>query len=143
MREDIRNPHPRLTTGVRRLLLFTLLSVTICAVVNPGNFGTIDTVRRLQVARWIRLGEPPVSPQDTGFGIVGRDGVRHPWYGIGQSLLLIPCDAIVSAAMKPVLDRYALDDGKRQQITVLLLAFLMQSLVTLGSLVLAYEVLIL
>ena len=142
MSEDIRKPHQRLT-GVRRALLFALLSLTVCAVVNPGNFGTIDTVRRLQVARWIRLGEPPVSSQDTGFGIIGRGGVRHAWYGIGQSLLLIPCDALVSAAVMPVLDHYGLNAEKRQQIAVLVIAFLMQSFVTTGSLVLAYELLIL
>jgi hypothetical protein len=133
----------RLSTGRRRLLLFVLLSVTVCAVLNPGNFGTIDTLRRLQVARWIRLGEPPVSPEDTRFGIAGRGGVRHPWYGIGQSLLLIPFDAIVGATVVPALDRFGLEAGKQRQVAVLLIAFLMQSFVTACSLAVAYEVLIL
>src|SRR5580658_2978457 len=90
--------------GERRLLLFALLSLVVCALVNPGNFGTVDTVKRLQVERWIRLGEPPVSPADTsGFGVIGRNAVRHAWYGMGQSLLLIPFDALVSATAVPIL----------------------------------------
>jgi hypothetical protein len=115
----------------------------VCALVNAGNFGTIDTARRLQVARWIRLGEPPVSAADAagGFGITGRDGERHAWYGIGQSLLLLPIDAVVSATVVPTLSRFGLDPVRREQIVELVIAFVMQWLVTSCSLVLAYKIL--
>ena len=69
----------RLSAGMRRLLIFALLSLVVCALINPGNFGTIDTTRRLQVERWIRLGEPEVRQTDSGFGVTGRDGKRHAW----------------------------------------------------------------
>ena len=51
--------------------LSILLALVVCAIVNPGNFGTIDTARRLQVERWIRLGQPPVrrADIDSGFGV--------------------------------------------------------------------------
>ena len=126
-----------------RLLPFALLSIIVCALVNPGNFGTIDTTRRLQVARWIRLGEPPVRSADVEFGLLGKQGTREAWFGIGQSLVLVPFDAGVSATVFPVLNRLGFDSAKREQIVDLLIAFLMQSLITTGLLALAYEVLVL
>ena len=132
----------RLSAGMRRLLIFALLSLVVCALVNPGNFGTIDTTRRLQVERWIRLGEPEVRQTDSGFGVTGRDGKRHAWYGIGQSLLLAPFDAAVSTTLVPDLARFGLDSVKQQQVAELLIAFLMQSFVTACSLTLAYEILL-
>jgi hypothetical protein len=85
---------------VRRIpVLLVFLTVVVCALVNAGNFGVIDTARRLQVARWMRLGEPPVTPEDAriGFGLPGRNGVVHAWYGMGQSLLLLPIDAVAES----------------------------------------------
>jgi hypothetical protein len=126
-----------------KLLPLALLSLVVCALVNPGNFGASDTAKRLQVERWIRLGEPPVSRTDTsGFGVIGRNGVRHAWYGIGQSLLLLPFDAVVSATAIPVLGRLGWDAGKQQQAAELLIAFLMQFFLTTFSLALAYAVLL-
>jgi hypothetical protein len=59
---------------------FILLAVVVCALLNAGNFGTIDTERRWQVARSIRLGEPMVTSDDLrqGFGIPGRNGCVTP-----------------------------------------------------------------
>ena len=128
--------------GARLQLLFVLLSIVVCALVNPGNFGTIDTVRRLQVARWIRLGQPPVRPDDAGAGLVGRNGILHPPYGIGQSLLLIPFDALVSATVTPELRRFGLEPARQEQIVQLAIAFLMQTFLTACMLVLANAVLI-
>jgi hypothetical protein len=120
-------------------VLLCLLAVVVCAVVNPGNFGTIDTPRRLQAERWIRLGEPPVRPIDraSGFGIAGRQGVVHAWYGIGQSLVLAPFDMLVSAAAGPGLRRLGLDAEKQRQVSELLIAFLMQASLTAALLLLA------
>jgi hypothetical protein len=123
-------------------LLFVLLSLLVCALVNAGNFGTIDTSRRLQVARWIRLGEPSVSAADTGFGLTGRYGVRYAWFGIGQSLVLLPFDALVGAGVSPHLGRFGLNAEKQRQVAELLIAFLMQSFVTACLLVLAHKVLL-
>jgi hypothetical protein len=128
--------------GARLQLLFVLLSLVVGALVNPGNFGTIDTVRRLQVARWIRLGQPPVRPDDAGAGLVGRKGILHPPYGIGQSLLLIPFDALVSATLTPELRRIGLEPERQEQIVELTIAFLMQTFLTACLLALAHAVLI-
>lgn len=126
---------------MRLRLLFVLLSLWTGALVNPGNLGSVDTVRRLQVARWIRLGQPPVRPDDPGGGPVGRNGVRHPPYGIGQSLVLLPFDAFASASIGPQLRRFALDPTRQGQVIELAVAFLMQSFLTACMLMLAYEVL--
>jgi hypothetical protein len=126
---------------IRRLLLFVLLAAMTAAIVNPGNFGSIDTQRRLQVARWIRLGEPPVRPGDRTFGLMNRWGARQAWYGIGQSLVLAPFDWMASAAVAAVARRFGLDAVKREQLVELLIAFLMQSLLTACSLALAHQVL--
>lgn len=129
---------PRIT------LLFVALAIVVCALVNPGNFGTIDTERRLQVARSIRLGEPMVTAEEAreGFGIPGRDGTLQAWFGIGQSLVLLPIDALVEATLSPLLRHSGLDDTRRKQIAELLIAFLMQSLLTACVLILAYQLLL-
>jgi hypothetical protein len=119
-----------------------LLSLVVCALINPGNFGTVDTTRRLQVARWIRSGEPPVSPADPDFGITGKNGTRHAYTGIGQSLVLLPFDALVSAAVAPQLSRFGLDASRQAQVVELCVAFLMQSFLTACALLLAYELLL-
>jgi len=119
--------------------LSILLAVVVCAIVNPGNFGTIDTTRRLQAERWIRLGEPPVrrGDIDARFGLVGRHGVVHPWYGVGQSLVLLPFDLLVGTAAAPALERAGLDGEKQRQVRELLIAFLMQAVLTSALLLLA------
>jgi len=118
------------------LLRFSLLSVVVCAIVNPGNFGTIDTVLRLQVSRWIRTGEPAVA---TGGGIAGRNAMRAPGYGIGQSLVLLPFDGVASAVLSPVLAKEGLGAEKQRQAIEAATAFLMQSFLTAGVLALAFQ----
>jgi hypothetical protein len=111
------------------------LAVVLCAAVNPGNFGTVDTELRLQTERWIRLGEPPVSPEwgHAGSGLIGRNGVLHPWYGIGQSLVMLPFDIVAQSAVAP----FVQDEARRRQVVVLLIAFLMQSVLTAAVVLLA------
>jgi len=126
---------------MRLRCLFILLALWTCALVNPGNLGTVDTTRRLQVARWIRLGEPPVRADDPAAGPVGRNGVRYLPTGIGQSLVLAPFDAVASGTIGPFLGRFGLDAARRAQVIELAVAFLMQWFLTAGLLMLAYEVL--
>jgi hypothetical protein len=131
-------------SGSRITLLFILLALVVCALLNPGNFGSIDTARRWQVARSIRLGEPMVTSRDAlqGFGIPGRNGERQAWYGVGQSLLLLPIDALVDASVAPLLRRFGLDPIRQKQVAELIIAFLMQSFLTACVLVLSRHVLL-
>jgi 4-amino-4-deoxy-L-arabinose transferase-like glycosyltransferase len=126
----------------RSNLLVILLAATVCALVNPGNFGTIDTARRWQSARWIRLGEPAVTAEDarSGFGLPGRNGALHPWYGVGQSLVILPLDALVDATVAPALRRAGFDPVRQRQGAELTIAFLMQFVLTACVLLLARRV---
>jgi len=127
---------------MRLHFFFVILALWTCALVNPGNLGTVDTTRRLQVARWVRLAESPVRADDPAAGPIGRNGVRYLPTGIGQSLVLVPFDAVASAAIGPWLERFNLDATRRAQVIELAVAFLMQSFLTACLLILAYEVLL-
>jgi hypothetical protein len=130
--------------SARITLLLILVAVVVSALLNPGNFGTIDTARRWQVARSIRLGEPAVTADDAreGFGIPGKNGEPQAWYGVGQSLLLLPIDAVLDATVSPLLRRSGLEPTRQKQVTELALAFLMQSFLTACVLLLSRRVLL-
>src|SRR5262249_34322211 len=60
-----------------------------------GDLGSADTVRRLQTTHSFWTSEPAVLPQDyPEFGVHGRGGKLYAWYGIGQSLLMLPADIV-------------------------------------------------
>ena len=79
-----------------------LLGFIVCVLIIPGsNLPVSDYPRRLGVAHWLWTGAPPltgihVDDQAKLGGVPGRGGVRHPWFGIGQSLLLLPADFAVT-----------------------------------------------
>ena len=116
-------------------IAFPLLAGAVAALVNPGNFGTIDTEVRLRVARWIRLGEPLNAAE---FGVPGRNGMLYPHFGIGQSLVLLPLDALADHTVTPLLKRAGLSAEKQQQGAEVLTSFLMQWMLASGALILAY-----
>jgi hypothetical protein len=62
-------------------------------VVQSGELGTADTMHRLQTTHWLWTAEPQVFPNEyPEFGLHGRGGRLYSWYGIGQSLLMLPAD---------------------------------------------------
>ena len=80
----------RLRDPLFLLLLFTAL---LAFVIQSGELGTSDTTHRLQSAHALWTSEPPVFPNEyPEFGLHGRDGKLQSWYGIGQSLLMLPAD---------------------------------------------------
>ena len=79
----------------RRWLYLGVLFIGVA--VQPGNLGSVDTSRRLQVTHSLWTSAPPVARNDAeAFGIRGRRGIQEAWYGIGQSLLMLPADIVVS-----------------------------------------------
>jgi hypothetical protein len=63
--------------------------------VQSGELGTADTQHRLQATHALWTSEPPVFPNEyPEFGVHGRAGKLQSWYGIGQSLLMIPPDIV-------------------------------------------------
>ncbi len=79
------------------VFLLALTAGLIAFVVQSGELGTADTQHREQSAHSFWTSEPPVFPNEyPEFGVHGRDGKLQSWYGIGQSLLMLPADVIGS-----------------------------------------------
>jgi hypothetical protein len=75
------------------LLIFAAGLLAFAA--QPGELGTADTMHRLQTTHWLWTSQPQVFPNEyPEFGLHGRDGRIYSWYGIGQSLLMLPADLI-------------------------------------------------
>jgi hypothetical protein len=77
------------------LFLLCVVAALLACVVQPGEVGSSDTQHRLQTTHWIWTSEPQVFPTEyPEFGIHGREGRLYSWYGIGQSLLMLPSDMV-------------------------------------------------
>jgi hypothetical protein len=77
------------------LFLLCLAAGLLAFVVQSGELGTADTMHRLQTTHWLWTSEPQVFPNDyPEFGLRGRGGQLYAWYGIGQSLLMLPADLV-------------------------------------------------
>jgi hypothetical protein len=81
------------------LSLLLVVTALFTFLIQSGELGTSDTTHRLQVTHSLWTGEPQVFPNEyPEFGLHGRGGRLYAWYGIGQSLLMLPADLVGSAA---------------------------------------------
>jgi hypothetical protein len=92
-------PHPgtfRFRIWLRDPLFLLCLTAGLLAfVVQSGELGTSDTTHRLQTTHWLWTSQPQVFPNEyPEFGLHGRGGRLYSWYGIGQSLLMLPADLL-------------------------------------------------
>jgi hypothetical protein len=89
---------PRFSRCLRDPLFLLCLTAGLLAfVVQSGELGTADTMHRLQTAHWLWTSQPQVFPNEyPEFGLHGRGGQIYSWYGIGQSLLMLPGDLAAS-----------------------------------------------
>ncbi|MGA8198592.1 MAG: hypothetical protein WB814_00920, partial [Candidatus Sulfotelmatobacter sp.] len=77
------------------LVMLCLAAGLLAFVVQSGELGTADTMHRLQATHWLWTSEPQVFPNEyPEFGLHGRGGQLYGWYGIGQSLLMLPADLV-------------------------------------------------
>jgi hypothetical protein len=77
------------------LFLLCLTAGLLAFVVQSGELETSDTTHRLQTTHWLWTSEPQVPEADyPEFGLHGRGGRLYSWYGIGQSLLMLPADVL-------------------------------------------------
>ena len=75
--------------------LLCLTAGLLAFVVQSGELGTADTMHRLQTTHWLWTSQPQVFPNEyPEFGLRGRAGKIYSWYGIGQSLLMLPADIV-------------------------------------------------
>lgn len=73
--------------------LLCVVAGLLAFAVQSGELGTADTMHRLQTTHWLWTSQPQVFPNEyPEFGLPGRDGKIYSWYGIGQSLLMLPAD---------------------------------------------------
>jgi hypothetical protein len=92
--------HPIVNSLSRRwlsdpLFLLCLVAGILAFVVQSGELGTADTMHRLQTTHWLWTSEPQVFPNEyPEFGLHGRGGQLYSWYGIGQSLIMLPADLV-------------------------------------------------
>ncbi len=79
------------------VILLCLTAGLLAFVVQSGELGTADTMHRLQTAHWLWTSQPQVFPNEyPEFGLTGRGGRIVSWYGIGQSLLMLPVDVVAT-----------------------------------------------
>ena len=77
------------------LFLLCLTAGLLAFVVQSGELGSADTTHRLQTTHWLWTSQPQVFPNEyPEFGLHGRGGRIYSWYGIGQSLLMLPADLV-------------------------------------------------
>jgi hypothetical protein len=102
------------------LFLLALIAGLLAFAVQSGELGTADTMHRLQTAHSFWTGEPQVFPNEfPEFGVHGKGGVLQSWYGIGQSLLLLPFDIVGAYIEKlPIFDAYNGNDPSVRDIIV-------------------------
>src|ERR1700744_691716 len=83
----------------RPLFLLLLITGLFTFLIQSGELGTSDTMHRLQVTHSLWTGQPQVFPDEyPEFGLHGRGGRLYAWYGVGQSLLMLPADLLGTAA---------------------------------------------
>jgi hypothetical protein len=83
------------------LILLCVVAGLGALIVQSGELGTSDTTHRLQTTHSFWTSEPAVFPDEyPEFGVHGRDGKLYAWYGIGQSLLMLPADIVGTYTQK-------------------------------------------
>jgi hypothetical protein len=77
------------------LVLLAIAAGLIAFVAQSGEVGSADTQHRLQSTHALWTSQPPVLPNEyPEFGVHGRGGKLQSWYGIGQSLIMLPQDIL-------------------------------------------------
>jgi len=122
-----------------------LLALSACLgafVAQSGELGSSDTTHRLQSTHSFWTAEPPVFPKEyPEFGVHGRGGKLQSWYGIGQSLLMLPSDIIGTWIEKiPVFDNY---DGTDPSVRNIFVTYTTNVLINLLTALVCFRFLIL
>lgn len=119
------------------VFLLALFAALLAFVVQSGEIGTADTMHRLQSAHAFWTAEPPVFPNEyPEFGIHGRNGTLQSWYGIGQSLLMLPADIVGTGIAHLSIFRGYTDDPSIRTIVV---SFSTSMLVTVLTALLSFR----
>ncbi len=122
------------------IFLLALAAGLIAFVVQSGELGSADTMHRLQSTHAFWTSEPPVFASEyPEFGVHGRNGTIQSWYGIGQSLLMLPSDILGTYIEKlHAFDRYGETDPTVRDIVV---TYLTQMFVTVLTALVCFKLL--
>jgi len=114
------------------VFLLALAAALIAFVVQSGELGTSDTTHRLQSAHSFWTSEPPVFRGEyPEFGVHGRNRSLQSWFGIGQSLLMLPSDILGTCIEKlPIFDQYGDTDPTVHDIVVVYLTQMFVTVLT-------------
>lgn len=125
--------------GVPFLLAAIAFLSTLLA--QSGELGTSDTMHRLQTAHAFWTGEPAVFPSEyPEFGLIGRGGRLYSWYGIGQSLLMLPADIVGTYLEElPIFADY---NGHDPAVRSIFVSFTTNLLISVLTALLAYRLLL-
>ncbi len=120
--------------------LLIIISFLAAVLVQSGELGTSDTTHRLRAAHSFWTSEPAVLPEEyPEFGIHGRDGKLYGWYGIGQSLLMLPSDVMGTYLENlPVFEDY---DGTDPTIRSIVVSYSVNILVCVLSCLICFRLL--
>jgi hypothetical protein len=122
------------------VFLLCLAAGLIAFVVQSGEVGSADTMHRLQSTHAFWTAEPPVFPSEyPEFGVHGRNGSLQSWYGIGQSLLMLPQDILGTYIERlRIFDRYGDTDPTVRDIVV---TYLTQIFITILTALVCFRLL--
>lgn len=114
------------------VVLLAIAAGLIAFAVQAGEPGSADTTHRLQSTHAMWTSEPPVFPYEyPEFGVHGRGGSLQSWYGIGQSLLMLPADIVATGIEKlPIFADYNGNDPSVRSIVVSCLTSILVNVLT-------------
>jgi hypothetical protein len=130
-------------TRPRHTVAFLLAAIAFLStlLIQSGELGTSDTMHRLQTAHSFWTGEPAVFPAEyPEFGLVGRGGRLYSWYGIGQSLLMLPADMVGTYLER--LPLFAAYNGKDPAVRSIFVSFTTNLLIAVLTALVAYRLLL-
>jgi hypothetical protein len=126
----------------RPLFLLLLITGLFTFLIQSGELGTSDTMHRLQVTHSLWTDQPQVFPNEyPEFGLHGRGGRLYAWYGIGQSLLMLPADLAASAASHLPIWRSYVNSGEDPAIRSILVSISTNILINVLTALAAFRLL--
>ena len=102
------------------VILLAVIAALGACVVQSGELGSSDTQHRLQAAQSFWTSEPAVFKDEyPEFGIHGRNGKLYGWYGVGQSVLMLPAAVVGTYVQRlPIFHEYNGNDPAVRNIIV-------------------------
>lgn len=88
--------------GRSTVFWLAVVALLTAVLVQAGHLGSPDVEARHQVARSLWTAEPEVPERLAAveWSIPGADGTRRCWYGIGQSLVILPFDIAFTSVVR-------------------------------------------